>query len=220
MNNESAPNLINGLEEALPLVAILRGVTPAQVEGIGAALFDAGFRVIEVPLNSPQPLASIEILARRFGEHALVGAGTVTSAAEVTAVASAGGRLAVSPHCNASVVEAAVGQGLAALPGVFSATEMFAAIDLGVRALKLFPAEAAPPAVVKALTAVMPPACALLPVGGITPERMAGYLDAGARGFGLGGALYRPGYGVAEVRENAAAFAAAYRRWQGGTDRS
>ena len=191
-----------------PLVAILRGLTLHEADGIGEALVEAGIGIIEVPLNSPQPLASIEALAMRLGDRAMIGAGTVTTAAEVSAVRDAGGTLIVSPHVDQEVIAATVANGLVSLPGFFSPTEAFAALRAGAHALKLFPAEGAQPAMLKALLAVLPPEIPVLPVGGITPELMPQWLAAGAAGFGLGSALYRPGYSAAEVRERAAAFVA------------
>ena len=194
---------------ACPLVAILRGVTPAEVIGIADALFEAGFRIIEVPLNSPDPLESIRLLAEKFAGNALIGAGTVLEVGAVRAVAEAGGRLIVMPHAGGAVVRAAKARGLIAVPGFATPTEAFAMLEAGADGLKLFPAEASPPAVLKAMRAVLPPAVPVLPVGGITPEKMAVYQDAGATGFGLGSALYKPGMPAAEVATNAARFMAA-----------
>lgn len=194
---------------AFPLIAIIRGVTPDQAEAIGAVLVDAGIRIIEVPLNSPDPLASIERLANRFGDEALIGAGTVLRAADVESVAAAGGRIVVSPGFDAAVVAATVQAGLVSAPGFFTPSEAFAALAAGAHVLKLFPAEAAPPAVVKAQRAVLPRDVPLVVVGGVTPEKMAAYRAAGADGFGLGGALYRPGQTADEVAAQARAFVAA-----------
>ncbi len=191
-----------------PLVAILRGVRPEEVEAIGAALIGAGVRIIEVPLNSPDPLDSIARLARRFGEEALIGAGTVLTPADVTRVAEAGGRLIVSPGTDIEVIAATVEAGLVSAPGYFTPSEAFAAIRAGAHAIKLFPAEAAPPAVVKAHAAVLPKGVPLIVVGGITPEKMAAYRAAGAHGFGLGGAIYQPGMTPAVVTTRARAFVA------------
>jgi 2-dehydro-3-deoxyphosphogalactonate aldolase len=202
---------VNALEELLaelPLIAILRGVEPHEVVAVGRALIGAGFRAIEVPLNSPQPLHSIERLAVALGERALIGAGTVLDPADVERIAGAGGRLIVMPHADHAVIHAAKAQGLLCVPGV--ATEAFGALAAGADALKLFPAEALPPAVVKAWRAVLPAALWLLPVGGITPESMAAYLAAGANGFGLGSALYQRGMGAAAVGARAERFAAAF----------
>jgi len=194
-----------------PLVAILRGVRPGEVEGIGAALIGAGVRIIEVPLNSPDPLGSIARLARRFGEEALIGAGTVLDPADVPRVADAGGRLIVSPGTDPQVIAATVEAGLVSAPGYFTPSEAFAAIRAGAHALKLFPAEAAPPAVLKAQAAVLPKHLPLIVVGGITPDKMAAYRAAGAHGFGLGGALYQPGMTPEEVASRARDFVAALR---------
>jgi 2-dehydro-3-deoxyphosphogalactonate aldolase len=205
----NAAELFRSHFDSCPLVAIIRGVTPAEVEGVGEALIGAGIRIVEVPLNSPDPLASIERLARRFGDEALIGAGTVLQAAQVREVADAGGRIIVSPSTRIEVIEATVAAGLVSSPGYFTPSEAFAALDAGAHVLKLFPAEAAPPAVVKAQRAVLPKHVPLVVVGGVTPDRMAAYRAAGADGFGLGSALYRPGASAAEVAEHARAFVAA-----------
>jgi 2-dehydro-3-deoxyphosphogalactonate aldolase len=196
----------------MPLIAILRGLVPEHAQDIGAALIDAGFRVIEVPLNSPRPLESITTLARTFGDSALIGAGTVLQRADVRRVEDAGGRLIVMPHSDPAVIAEAKHQDLFCLPGVATPTEAFAALAAGADGLKLFPAEAIPPAVVKAWRAVLPPETLLLPVGGITPERMGEYRAAGANGFGLGSALFSPNMKVGEIRERADKFVAALRR--------
>lgn len=189
-----------------PLIAILRGVKPDEVEAIGDALVEAGFTLIEVPLNSPDPIDSIARLARRLADRALVGAGTVLREAEVAAVADAGGTLIISPNANPRVIAASASRGLVSLPGIATPTEAFAALDAGATALKLFPAEAASPAVLKAMRAVLPPATRVLPVGGIAPDNMQPWRDAGAPGFGLGSALYKPGFTAEQVGERAAAF--------------
>ncbi|HEV7290005.1 2-dehydro-3-deoxy-6-phosphogalactonate aldolase [Sphingomonas sp.] len=194
---------------ACPLIAIIRGVTPDAVEAIGDVLVEAGIRIIEVPLNSPDPLVSIERLARRLGDAALIGAGTVLTVDQVTQVADAGGRIIVSPCVNTTVIAATAAAGLVSAPGYFTPSEAFAALDAGAHALKLFPAEVASPAVVKAHRAVLPLEVPLVVVGGITPDAMAPYFAAGADGFGLGGALYRPGQTSAEVAAQARAFVAA-----------
>ncbi|MBX3653717.1 MAG: 2-dehydro-3-deoxy-6-phosphogalactonate aldolase [Ramlibacter sp.] len=203
----TAHTLFKAALDKLPLVAILRGLRPAEAETVGAALTDAGWPSIEVPLNSPDPLQSIATLATRFPQ-ALVGAGTVTTTAQVREVHEAGGRLIVSPHFNAAVVREAVRLGLVCLPGVMTATEAFAALDAGATGLKLFPAEMIPPAAVKALTAVLPPGTLLLPVGGISPANLAAYRSAGAAGFGIGSALYKPGMTPDQLRQNAMTFVA------------
>lgn len=195
---------------ALPLVAILRGVKPAEAPAIGEALFEAGFRLIEVPLNSPQPLDSIAALRERFPD-AVIGAGTVLTAAEARDVASAGGELVVAPNFDRDVVEETVRLGLVSLPGILTPTEAFAALKEGAHGLKLFPAELASPAVVKAMLAVLPKGTPLIPVGGIGAENMAAWRAAGAAGFGLGSSLYKPGDDAAAVRVKAAAIVAAWR---------
>ncbi len=194
----------------LPLIAILRGITPEQVLPVGVALFEAGFRIIEVPLNSPQPLHSIGTLARELGDACLIGAGTVMSAAQVADVADAGGKLIVMPHGDAAVVRAAKSRGLLCAPGIATPTEGFAALAAGADALKLFPAELLTPAVLKALRAVFAPEVLFVPVGGITPQNMAAYAAAGASGFGLGSALYKPGMSAAQVKANGLAFVRAW----------
>ena len=196
---------------ALPLIAILRGLTPDEALPVGQALAEAGFRIIEVPLNSPQPLRSIETLARALGDRCLIGAGTVMSAVQVTDVAQAGGRLIVMPHGDAQVIRAAKAQGLWCAPGIATPTEGFVALAAGADALKLFPAELLTPAVVKAMRAVFPPQVPFLPVGGITPQNLAAYRAVGASGFGLGSALYKPGMTPQQVAVQARAFVAAWK---------
>jgi 2-dehydro-3-deoxyphosphogalactonate aldolase len=192
-----------------PLVAILRGVRPDEVEAIGDELVAAGFTLIEVPINSPDPLDSIARLARRFGGRAVVGAGTVLTAAHVQAVIDAGGTMIISPNANLSVIAASAAAGVVSLPGIATPSEAFAALDAGATALKIFPAEAASPAVVKAMLAVLPKGTRLLPVGGISPDTMEPWRAAGAAGFGLGSALYKPGMTAADVGEHARQFIAA-----------
>ncbi|NMZ67046.1 2-dehydro-3-deoxy-6-phosphogalactonate aldolase [Pseudomonas oryzihabitans] len=194
----------------LPLIAILRGVTPDEIVAVGRALYDAGFRVIEIPLNSPQPYESIRRLTAELGESCLIGAGTVLTEAQVAEVDAAGGRLIVSPNANLAVIRASKAAGLVSAPGVATPSEGFAALDAGADSLKLFPAEQLGPAVVKAWRAVFPKELALLPVGGITPDNMGPYVAAGANGFGLGSALYKPGLSAAQVSANAQAFAAGW----------
>lgn len=195
-----------------PLVAIIRGVTPDDAEAIGAAIFDAGIRIIEVPLNSPDPLASIGRIAGRLGDRALIGAGTVLTPAAVADVRDAGGRLVVAPNMNPEVIGAAVESGLVACPGVFTPTEAFTAIAAGAHALKLFPAEAASPAVVKAQRAVLPRDVPLIVVGGIKADSMQPWRDAGADGFGLGSGLYVPGQSPEATVEKARAYVSGVRR--------
>ena len=194
----------------LPLIAILRGVTPDEIVPVGRALYDAGFRVIEIPLNSPQPFEGIRRLTAELGESCLIGAGTVLTEAQVAEVDAAGGRLIVSPNANLAVIRASKAAGLVSAPGVATPSEGFAALDAGADSLKLFPAEQLGPAVVKAWRAVFPKELALLPVGGITPDNMGPYVAAGANGFGLGSALYKPGLTAAQVSANAQAFAAGW----------
>ena len=199
---------LNALQR-LPLVAILRGLQPHEALPIGQALVDTGWTLIEVPLNSPQPLDSIAAMVSRFPQ-ALIGAGTVLSTDDVRNVHAAGGQLIVSPNFNPAVVKEAVRLGLVCLPGVMTASEAFAALDAGATGLKIFPAEMASPAVVKALRAVLPSNAVVLPVGGITHENMRLYLAAGANGFGIGSALYKPGMAAVDVAENAMNFIASY----------
>jgi 2-dehydro-3-deoxyphosphogalactonate aldolase len=194
-----------------PLVAILRGVRPDEVEAIGAALIGAGFTLIEVPLNSPDPFESISRLAGRFGGQAMIGAGTVLDVAAVERLADAGGRMVVSPNTNEAVIRASVAAGMASLPGYFTPSEAFAALAAGANALKLFPAEGASPAVLKAQRAVLPKHVPVLAVGGISPTNMAPWLAAGAAGFGLGSALYKPGASAEQVGGAARDFIANWR---------
>lgn len=194
-----------------PLVAILRGVRPDEVEPIGDALVDAGFTLVEVPMNSPDPLDSIGRLARRLAGRALVGAGTVLTPDQVDAVQQAGGQLIISPNSDLSVIGRSAQAGLISMPGYFTPTEAFAAVQAGARALKLFPAEAATPAVLKAQRAVLPKDLPILVVGGINTGNMAPWIAAGANGFGLGSALYKPGASAADVSEAAQAFMRGWR---------
>ena len=194
----------------LPLIAILRGLTPAEAPAIGAAIAAEGFRVLEVPLNSPQPLLGIRRLVDALGSDCLIGAGTVMTPGQVDEVAAAGGRLIVMPHADTAVIRAAKAAGLLCVPGVATPTEAFAAIAAGADALKLFPAEQASPNVLKAWRAVLPPELPVLPVGGIAPATMGPWVAAGASGFGLGSALYAPGRDAADVGRRAQAFAQAW----------
>ena len=194
----------------LPLVAILRGLVPEEAVAIGRALAGAGFRILEVPLNSPRPCDSIRRLVDALGEGCLVGAGTVMTPAQVDEVAAAGGRLIVMPHADTAVIRAAKARGLVCVPGVATPTEAFAAIAAGADGLKLFPAEQAAPKVLKAWRAVLPPALPVLPVGGIAPDTMAPWVAAGAQGFGIGSALFAPGVDAAEIERRARRFAEAW----------
>jgi len=204
----SARDVLHRYLDQCPLVAILRGVTPAEAEAIGDAIFEAGIRIIEVPLNSPDPLASIVQLAKKFGDRALVGAGTVLKAEDVARVRDAGGQLIVSPDTNPEIIAATASAGLISSPGYFTPSEAFTAIRAGATALKLFPAEAASPAVLKAQRAVIPRDVPVLAVGGIKPDNMRPWLDVGASGFGLGSGLYQPGQTPAETLEKARAYVA------------
>jgi 2-dehydro-3-deoxyphosphogalactonate aldolase len=189
-----------------PLIAILRGVTPAEAETIGDTIVESGIGIIEVPLNSPDPLNSIERLAKRFGAQVLVGAGTVIDPTDVPRIADAGGRIIVSPDTNVEVIRTAATAGLVSTPGYFTPSEAFAAIRAGATGLKLFPAEGATPAVLKAHLAVIPKEVPIMIVGGVRPDSMRPWLDAGATGFGLGGGLYKAGQSVADTREKARAY--------------
>ena len=195
-----------------PLVAILRGVRPDEVEEVGEALTGAGFAIIEVPLNSPGAYDSISRLARICDSRALIGAGTVLDPADVPRVKEAGGRLIVMPHADPAVIKGAKAAGLLCIPGVATPTEAYSALAAGADALKLFPADVMPPAMVKAWRAVLPKATLLLVVGGITPEKMAGYRAAGANGFGTGSQLFQPGCEIAALRKQAERYMTAWRQ--------
>ncbi len=199
------------IEGRLPLVAILRGLEPERAVAVGEVLVEAGFDIIEVPLNSPDPLASIAALVEALGPRALVGAGTVLAEAEVDALAAIGAGLVVSPNGNPAVIRRTAALGMVSLPGTFTPTEMFAAIAAGATGLKLFPAEAASPAVIKAVRAVLPPQVPLFAVGGISAANMGDYLAAGAAGFGIGGSLFRPSKPLADIAADARAIVAAFR---------
>ena len=201
-------NLSDYLQE-LPLIAILRGLQPANALAVGEVLLEAGFRIIEVPLNSPEPLRSIETLSENFAEHALIGAGTVLTANDVDDVQRAGGQLIIMPHFDEYVVTAARLRGLICTPGVATPSEGFAALRADAAGLKLFPAELLTPSVVKAWRAVFPKDTLMLPVGGITPDNMAAYWRAGANGFGLGSALFSPELSLVEIKQHAERFVAA-----------
>jgi 2-dehydro-3-deoxyphosphogalactonate aldolase len=189
-----------------PLVAILRGVKPSEAVEIGLVLAETGFTIIEVPLNSPEPYASIVKLEKRLGGKVLIGAGTVTDWEQVPKVADAGGRIIVMPHADERIVEAAKRRNLFVVPGFATPSEAFRMIAAGADAIKLFPAEAYPPKVLRSLRAVLPPDVPVLPVGGITAQNLREYWDAGADGFGLGSALYKAGATVAQVGQSAADF--------------
>jgi 2-dehydro-3-deoxyphosphogalactonate aldolase len=203
--------LLHRYLDECPLIAIIRGVTPEEAEAIGDAVQEGGIRIIEVPLNSPDALKSIELLAKKFGDSMLVGAGTVLAARQVQDVKDAGGRIIVSPDTNTEVIATSADAGLVSSPGYFTPSEAFAAIRAGAHALKLFPAEAASPAVLKAQLAVIPREIPVLAVGGVKPDNMRPWLDAGATGFGLGGGLYQPGQSAADTLAKAKAYVAGVR---------
>lgn len=204
----SARDLLHRYLDECPLIGIIRGVTPEAAQATGEAVYEGGIRIIEVPMNSPDPLKSIELLARSLGERALVGAGTVLDPKQVAEVKAAGGRIIVSPDTNIDVVAAAAAAGLVSSPGYFTPSEAFAAIRAGAHALKLFPAEGASPSVLKAQLAVLPSEIPVLAVGGIKPDNMRPWLNAGATGFGLGGGLYKPGQSPADTLAKARAYVA------------
>ena len=192
--------------EKHPLIAILRGIKPTEVVDVAEILIEKNFKIIEIPLNSPDPIRSIELLTHYFENHTIIGAGTVLDEASIRSIAEAGAKLVVMPNGNGIVVKAAKDRGLIAIPGIATPSEAFAMIEAGADALKLFPAEGIPPSVLKAMKAVLPSTVPILPVGGITPEKMNDYLKAGAIGFGLGSALYKPGMTLRDIRKNAEAF--------------
>jgi 2-dehydro-3-deoxyphosphogalactonate aldolase len=195
-----------------PLIAIIRGVAPDEAEAIGDAIFESGMRIVEVPLNSPDPLKSIERLAKRLGEQMLVGGGTVLTPDDVRRVRDAGGRIIISPSTNTEVVAATAAEGMISGPGYFTPSEAFTALNAGATALKLFPAEGATPEVLKAHLAVLPKDVPVLAVGGITPANMQPWVNAGAAGFGLGGGLYKAGQSAAETLDKARAYVAGVKR--------
>ncbi|HVI04521.1 MAG TPA: 2-dehydro-3-deoxy-6-phosphogalactonate aldolase [Sphingomicrobium sp.] len=205
----SAKDLIRHYLSQCPLIAIVRGIRPEDSEAIGEAIERSGIRIIEVPLNSPEPLRTIKLLAEKFGDQLLVGAGTVLDPEQVARVKDAGGRIIVSPDTNEEVIRASAAAGLVSCPGFFTPTEAFKAIRAGANVLKLFPAEAATPAVLGAQLAVLPKDVPILIVGGIRPETMRPWTDSGASGFGLGGGLYRPGQSAEETLDKARAYVAA-----------
>lgn len=204
----TAAELFHLYLDQCPLVAIIRGVTPDEAEATGQAVFDAGIRIIEVPLNSPEPIESIRRLAARFGDSMLVGAGTVLDPNKVGEIKGVGGRLIVAPNTNVEVIEETVDAGLVSCPGYFTPSDAFDAIEAGATALKLFPAEGASPAVLKAQRAVIPRDVPILVVGGIKPDILRPWLDAGADGFGLGGGLYQPGQSAEDTEAKARAYVA------------
>ena len=198
--------------EACGIIAILRGVSPAEVVAVTQTLYEAGVRIVEVPLNSPEPFTSIDMLAKAFGDKMVVGAGTVLSEQDVNLLKEHGGQISVSPDCNPATIARAVALGLDPLPGVFTPTEAFAAIRAGAKHLKLFPAEAASPLTIKAWKAVLPKHVQVHAVGGVTPENMKDWLSAGASGFGIGSALYKQGMALSKISESAHTLVSAWKR--------
>ena len=194
----------------VPLIAILRGLKPDEAVQIGEALVSAGFRCLEVPLNSPSPMDSIARLRAALGDRAIVGGGTVLTVEQVAEVADAGGQIVVSPNTDPAVIRATKAAGMISLPGFYTASEAFAALAAGADGLKLFPAEAAGPVVIKALRAVLPPGCNVFAVGGVEPATMAAYRAAGAAGFGIGSSLYAPGRMAEDVHARGRAFVGAW----------
>lgn len=201
-------DVLNHHLEQCPLIAIIRGVTPDEAEAIGEAIHDAGIRIIEVPLNSPDPFASIHRLASKFGDDMLVGGGTVLRWSDVHEVKRSGGRLIVSPNTNSEVITESAQAALVSCPGFFTPSEAFTALDSGATALKLFPAEGASPAMLNAQLAVIPREVPIIVVGGVKPDNMDPWREAGAAGFGLGGGLYKPGQSAADTLEKARAYVA------------
>jgi 2-dehydro-3-deoxyphosphogalactonate aldolase len=197
--------------DPLPLIAVLRGITPEEIPEIGSVLVATGFRILEVPLNSPRAFASIRLLADQSGGDCLVGAGTVINVDDVARVREAGGQLIVMPHADPAVIRAAKAQGMVCVPGVATPTEAFAALAAGADGLKMFPAEALPPGALKAWRAVLPSDTLVFAVGGMKPDNLGPYWAAGASGFGTGSNLYQPGIAAGVVREAAAAYATAVR---------
>ncbi len=202
----SIQNLFENAVKLCPLVAILRGITPDEVTHITDVLVECGFSIIEVPLNSPQPLESIARLATRYGNNVLIGAGTVLTCNHVSDVRAAGGRLIVSPNTDAAVIRATIAARMVSLPGYLTPSEGFAGLAAGAHGLKLFPAEAASPDILKAQLAVLPKDKPIFTVGGVTPDNLSIWLKAGATGAGLGSALYKAGDSAAAVRTKAEAF--------------
>jgi 2-dehydro-3-deoxyphosphogalactonate aldolase len=205
------PHPLAGFLDPLPFIAVLRGITPDEVPAIGSALVANGFRILEVPLNSPRPYDSIRLLVENFGDRCLIGAGTVIDVADVTKVRSAGGRLIVMPHGDLAVIREAKRLGLVCLPGVATPTEAFAVLAAGADGLKMFPAEQLSAAALKAWRAVLPKGALVFPVGGMRPDNMGPYWAVGASGFGTGSNLYAPGASAADVGRAAAAYAQAFR---------
>ncbi len=202
---------LNHALETCGIIAILRGVKPDDVSAVAEALFAAGVRIVEVPLNSPDPFSSINTLAKNFAGRMVIGAGTVLSTQDVNLLKESGGTISVSPDCNPETIARAIALGLDPLPGVFTPTEAFAAIRAGARHLKLFPAEAASPTTVKAWRAVLPKDIKVHAVGGVTPQNMGEWLACGVSGFGIGSSLYKPGMSITAVAESANTLVAAWK---------
>jgi 2-dehydro-3-deoxyphosphogalactonate aldolase len=220
MKGISMPNpaskSIKSLLSEMPLIAILRGIKPAEAPQVAKVLIDAGFRIIEVPLNSPNPIESIRRMVHELGDQALFGAGTVTDPLSIAEIKAAGGRVIVSPHLDADIVNLTKKSELFSIPGVATPSEAFTALAAGADALKLFPGEACPPKVLKAIKVVLPPQTLLLPVGGINHGNMADYWQAGAAGFGIGSNLYAPGRNVEEIALRANELVVAMNSIRGG----
>jgi 2-dehydro-3-deoxyphosphogalactonate aldolase len=212
MTDPTRPQRLDAACEALPLVAILRGLRPEEAVEIAQALFDAGFRLIEIPLNSPEPFDSIAAVRKALPAEALVGAGTVTTRADVARLDGIGADLVVMPHADTEVIAAAKAAGMICIPGIATPTEAYAALNAGADALKVFPAELVGPAAVKAIRTILPAGTRLFPVGGIAPDTMEPFRSAGVAGFGLGSALYKPGDTVETVADKAARFVSAWRK--------
>jgi 2-dehydro-3-deoxyphosphogalactonate aldolase len=206
------PNRFAAAIAAMPIVAILRGVTPDEVVSVAQAIFDAGVRVIEVPLNSPDPLQSIAKVAAHFGDRAIIGAGTVLTVDDVARCKAAGAQIIVSPNMNPNVIRATVAADMISAPGCLTPTEAFAALDAGAHAVKLFPGELISAAAVKAMRTVLPREAIILVVGGVSANMISDYREAGANGFGIGGGIYRPGISPEQAGASAAAFVAALDR--------
>ena len=203
------------IEGRLPLVAILRGLEPERAVAVGEVVVDAGFDIIEVPLNSPEPLTSIAALVEALGDCALIGAGTVLTEAQVDDLAAIGAQLVVSPNCNPAVIRRTAAHGMVSMPGVVTPTEMFAALEAGATGLKIFPAEMVSPAIIRAVRAVLPPQVPVLAVGGINAGNMGEFLAAGAAGFGIGGSLFKPGKPLADIAADAREIVAAFKAARG-----
>ena len=212
MTDPTRPQRLDAACEALPLVAILRGLRPEEAVEIAQALFDAGFRLIEIPLNSPEPFDSIAAVRKALPAEALVGAGTVTTRADVARLDGIGADLVVMPHSDTEVIAAAKAAGMICIPGIATPTEAYAALNAGADALKVFPAELVGAAAVKAIRTILPAGTRLFPVGGIAPNTMEPFRSAGVAGFGLGSALYKPGDTVETVADKAARFVSAWRK--------